>query len=319
LYSSSVAEPTSIAPHAIATLRTSIERVLSRSGAPVSMPPFRTGEDIPAYWRAAEQLHGRGDLALCVARELPVGTFGRTSYAFASAATIGESFQVFRQDSQRAVVGLTTKVEISRRAAAVTIDGPEVLAPMLDVLIALLALRCQQLAEPATEIVKVELRSPEPADVGPWRQHFTVRPKFGSGRSSLAIPAAQLRQRLRTSDVSIRDVLGPRAAGSAADEVRAHVRAWVREPSNLGDVARALGMSPRTLQRRLDGDGVTFRQLVLDVKIEVAKELLRDRRLTIADVATAVGFARVSAFSRAFSQRTGTSASQFRAAAPRPA
>jgi AraC-like DNA-binding protein len=312
-----VVEPTLIAPQAIATLRTSIERVLFRARAPVAIPPFRNGEDIPAYWRAAEQLHGRGDLALCVARELPVGTFGRTSYAFASAATIGESLQVFRQDSQRAVVGLKTVVEVSGRTATLAIDGPDVLAAMLDVLIALLALRCQQLAEPAVEIVRVELRSPEPVDLVPWRQHFTVRPKFASGRSSLAIPAEQLGRRLRTSDVSLRDVLGPRANGSAADEVRAHVRAWVREPSNLENVARALGMSSRTLQRRLDSEGVTFRQLVLDVKIDVAKELLGDRSLTIADVATAVGFARVSAFSRAFSHHSGLSPSQFRAAATR--
>jgi AraC-like DNA-binding protein len=306
--------PLTIDPRAIATLRTSVERVLARVCGKLPAPPFIAGVAIPAYWRAAEQLHRREDLALCVARELPIGTFGSTSYAFASAATLGESLHVFRQDSQRAVVGLTTKVETVGRTASLIIDGPEVLGPMLDVLIALVALRCQQLAEPAVQIVKVELRRPEPTDLAPWRQHFSVRPRFGAGRSVLSIPAAQLRQPLRTSYNAVRDVLGPRTGGSAADEVRAHVRAWIREPSDLADVARALGMSARTLQRRLDDDGVTFRQLVLDVKIEVAKELLADDGLTIAEVSTAVGFARVSAFSRAFSQRTGTSPSTFRAA-----
>jgi len=303
-----------IDPRAIAALRTSVERVLTREGAKLPTPPFRVGEDIPAYWRAAEHLHGREDLALCVARELPVGTFGATSYSFASAATVREALQVFRQDSQRAVVGLITKVETIGQTASLIIDGPEVLGPMLDVLIALLALRCQQLAEPAVEIVKVELRCPAPTDLTPWRQHFTVRPRFGTGRSLFAIPEAQLRHPLRTSSNAIREVLGPRTGASAADEVRAHVRAWIREASDLADVARALGMSPRTLQRRLDDDGVTFRQLVLDVKIDVAKELLAAEQLTIAAVATAVGFSRVSAFSRAFSQRTGISPTKFRAA-----
>ncbi|HEY4055191.1 MAG TPA: helix-turn-helix domain-containing protein [Kofleriaceae bacterium] len=307
-------EPMTIDPRAIAALRTSVERVLTRECGKLPGPPFQRGEDIPAYWRAAEAVYGRGDLALSVSRELPIGTFGATSYAFASAASIGEALDVFRHDSQRAVVGLTTRVETVGTTASLTIDGPEVLGPMLDVLIALVALRCQQLAEPAVEIVNVELRSPEPSDLAPWREHFTVRPRFGSARNVLAIPAAQLRQPLRTSYNTVRDVVGGRTGGSAADQVRAHVRAWIREPSELADVARALGMSARTLQRRLDEDGVTFRGLVLDIKIEVAKEMLADEHLTIADVSTAVGFARLSAFSRAFTQRTGTSPSKFREA-----
>lgn len=300
-----------IDPAAITTIRTSIERVLAQGGAPVPVPPFRAAEDIPAYWRAAESLHGRGDLAVCVARELPVGTFGRTSYAFASAASIGEALAVFRRDSQRAVEGLRTVLENKAGVSTLTLEGAEVLAPMLDVLIAVLAWRGQQLAEPAVELVKVELHHPEPADIGPWTRHFVVRPRFASRRSSLAMPTEQLAQPMRTSDPTLRDMLGTRTSGSTADEVRAHVRAWIREASEISQVARSLGMSARTLQRRLDDEGVTFRSIVMDQKIEVAKQLLADARLTIAEVATAVGFARVAAFSRAFTHHTGVSPSQF--------
>ena len=40
-----------------------------------------------------------------------MGGFGRTSYAFASAATIGEALRVFCRDSQRGVVGLTAQLD----------------------------------------------------------------------------------------------------------------------------------------------------------------------------------------------------------------
>ena len=306
-----------IDPTAIATVRTSVERVLLQGGRGLPAQPFRTAADIPAYWHACEQLHGREDLALCVAREVPVGVFGRTSYAFASAATMGDAFRVFRRDSQRVVDGLDTRLETTGQLAALSMDGPELLAPIVEVLIAILALRCQQLAEPSVQIMRVELPRRAPMDVGPWQQVFTVRPRFDAGRGVLAIPAAALARPLRTSDVAIREALGTGASTSTSEEVRTHVRAWIRDRSDLDEVARALGMSSRTLQRRLDDEGVTFRRLVLEVKIEVAKELLAHGDLTVAEVATAVGFTRVSTFSRAFLQHTGVSPSRFSATARR--
>jgi AraC-like DNA-binding protein len=309
-----VTAPFAIDPSVLSTFRTSIERVLASSGARPPSTRLRCAADIPGYWRAAERLHGE-DLLLCVARELPIGTFGRTSYAFASAATIGEALAVFRRDSLRTAAGLRTALDTGTRVASLRLESTADIAPFVSVLIAVLALRCRQLVEPSVRIVKVELPCPEPRDSAPWRSLFTVRPKFDAGRGLLAIPTAQLGLRLRTADLTLRDVLGTRPRGSVADEVRAHVRAWVRQPLELGDVARALGMSSRTLQRRLDGENASFRQLALDTRIEVARELIAAGTLTIAEVAEAVGFVRVSAFSRAFSQRTGSSPSRFQAAA----
>ncbi|HEY5947492.1 MAG TPA: hypothetical protein VIV40_18440, partial [Kofleriaceae bacterium] len=64
-------------PAGVATLRTSIERVLGR----VPSLPFTTATEFPAYWREAVALHGSDDLALRIASELPVGAFARTPQA----------------------------------------------------------------------------------------------------------------------------------------------------------------------------------------------------------------------------------------------
>jgi AraC-like DNA-binding protein len=297
-----------IDPGSIATVRTSVERVIGQ----VPPKPFTCADDFPEYWRAAVALHGE-DLALRIASELPVGSFGRASYAFASAATIGDALLAFRRDSQRTVSGISIELAITGDDAELSMRGPELVWPLFEMLLAILALRCQQLPEAPLSITKVMLPRPAPADVTPWQRLFTVIPEFGARHGALVIPAALLSRPLRTADAGVREALGSGPIQTTTDEVRAHVRQWIREAPEAEEVARALGLSVRTLQRRLTEEGASFRDIVLAVKVDVAKELLQRDDLTIAEVASAVGFARVPAFSRAFSQRTGISPSAFRA------
>jgi AraC-like DNA-binding protein len=301
-------EVVAIDPAGIATVRTSVERVL---GVPAPKP-FTCADEFPEYWRAALELHGE-DLALRIASELPVGSFGRASYAFASAATIGDALHAFRRDSQRTVTGITIELAITGEDAELSMIGPELVWPLFEILLGIIALRCQQLPASPLSITRVVLPRPQPADVTPWLRLFTVLPEFGAKRALLVIPAAMLTSPLRTADAGVREALGSGPILTTTDEVRAHVRQWIREAPEAEEVARALGLSVRTLQRRLTEEGASFRDIVLAVKVDVAKDLLERDDLTIAEVASAVGFARVPAFSRAFSQRTGISPSAFRA------
>jgi AraC-like DNA-binding protein len=303
-----VVKEIAIEPGTIATIRTSVERVLGAAPA----APFEQATDLPAYWRAAVERHGE-DLALRIASELPVGSFGRASYAFASAATIGDALASFRRDSQRVATGITIDLGIEGEDAELVLRGPELVWPLFEILLGVLALRCQQLPQPPVPITRVVLPRRAPADVAPWQKLFTVVPQFGARHGALVIPAALLDRPLRTADPAVRAALGSGPIATITDEVRAHVREWIRESPEADEVARALGLSTRTLQRRLGEAGTSFRDVVLAVKIDVAKELLERPNLSIAEVASAVGFSRVPAFSRAFSQRTGLTPSAYRA------
>ena len=77
-------------------------------------------------------------------------------------------------------------------------------------------------------------------------------------------------------------------------------------------VAVALGVSVRTLQRRLGESGVDYRALVDDIRHELALRYLRDRRHTLSDVAYLLGYSEISAFSRAFRRWTGSTPSDYR-------
>jgi len=78
------------------------------------------------------------------------------------------------------------------------------------------------------------------------------------------------------------------------------------------DVAAAIGVSVRTLQRRLGESGVDYRALVDDIRHELAMRHLKDRRHTLSDVAYLLGYSEISAFSRAFRRWTGSTPSDYR-------
>ena len=60
-----------------------------------------------------------------------------------------------------------------------------------------------------------------------------------------------------------------------------------------------LGLSTRTLQRRLQGEGVSYTEVVDKSRLEVSCIMLADLSLRVHEIATSVGFADPSSFSRA--------------------
>jgi AraC-like DNA-binding protein len=83
------------------------------------------------------------------------------------------------------------------------------------------------------------------------------------------------------------------------------------EPA-IESVARRLGTTPRTLQRRLHDEGTSFHQVLDEVRREVAVSHMRGRRATIDEVAFLLGFEKPSSFHRAFKRWTGVTPGEFR-------
>ena len=98
---------------------------------------------------------------------------------------------------------------------------------------------------------------------------------------------------------------------------RVHRALWAelseRSPA-LGDVARSLGVSARTLQRQLRQEGTTFAKLLAELRREMAPTLLRDGRHGVSEVAFLLGY-RIRARSGARSSG-GSDAHRARSAAP---
>jgi AraC-like DNA-binding protein len=77
--------------------------------------------------------------------------------------------------------------------------------------------------------------------------------------------------------------------------------------TGVAEIARKLGVSRRTLARRLSSEGLTFAAVMKNLKQDLAKRHLADDTLSISEIAWLLGYQDVSAFTHAFKRWTGTS------------
>jgi len=90
------------------------------------------------------------------------------------------------------------------------------------------------------------------------------------------------------------------------------------EPSEH-DLASALGMSRRTLQRRLGDLGQTYKGVVDGTRYELALRYLDDPERSVTDITFLLGFSEQSAFTRAFKRWSGKAPTAYRAGHLEPA
>ena len=100
---------------------------------------------------------------------------------------------------------------------------------------------------------------------------------------------------------------------SLRERVRREVIQRLREGEpGVADIAQALATSERSLQRKLQSEGVSFRDVVDEARHKLAVVYLGDRNLSMTDVACLLGYSEAAAFTRAFKRWTGRVPSQAR-------
>lgn len=103
-----------------------------------------------------------------------------------------------------------------------------------------------------------------------------------------------------------------RSRRGIAAQVRTLLLRSPGEMPDLPEVAQELMLSDRTLYRRLDEEGTSFRDLRNEVRETLATELLTRAGLTVNEVARRLGYSEPAAFSRAYKSWTGTGPSAVR-------
>jgi len=75
--------------------------------------------------------------------------------------------------------------------------------------------------------------------------------------------------------------------------------------ATIGEIARQVGLGPRTLARRLSAEGLSFSAVLGQLRLDLAKRHLADGDMSISEIAWLLGYQEVSAFSKAFKRWTG--------------
>lgn len=164
--------------------------------------------------------------------------------------------------------------------------------------------------------------APPPVSEMPvYQRSFGAPVRFGSDFLGLVL------------DPAVLDAPNPRADPALAAHARAMAEAMIADPqrtieqeveealllqlpagaASLPATARALGLHPRTLQRRLDMAGQPFAALLERVRRQQAARHLANHRLRLTEVAELTGYASLSAFTRWYTAAHGQSPSRARA------
>lgn len=171
---------------------------------------------------------------------------------------------------------------------------------------------------------RIELSYPPNATPERYRAAFgTDRVEDGGRQSALWYRAADTRIPSVAPDAALDEVLQQHLATLSArlpassTSIRSRVRrVLVRElPAgslSLDSVAKHLGQSPRTLQRRLAEEDTRWAELVDETRLQLARHHLSNGAVSLGEVAFLLGYRSQAAFTRAFKRWTGTTPAEAR-------
>ncbi|WP_237216560.1 AraC family transcriptional regulator [Falsiroseomonas oryziterrae] len=160
----------------------------------------------------------------------------------------------------------------------------------------------------------------QPAAPDAYRAVLGAPVRFDAPMTALVLDARALARSIPDADPCRRARLLADVAASrtphppdiAADVVRALLPHIVFGAATLDAIAASLGIHPRTLERRLREEGLSFRSLQSRLQLDVACRLLRDTRMSVAAISEALGYCDPSAFGKWFRRAAGATPAHWR-------
>lgn len=171
--------------------------------------------------------------------------------------------------------------------------------------------------------VSISFQHEPPDSLKSHQTAFQCPVLFQQSHNFMVYKADDLETRTAKADISINKFLVERVEEAtrgieiSAIKIASDVEHLIKDalPSGIPSVhhiGKHIGMSSRTLTRRLAENGVTFRDLVKQTQEKISKDLLKNSEYSVSEIAFQIGFSEQSAFSRAFKRWTGQSPLEFR-------
>jgi len=148
---------------------------------------------------------------------------------------------------------------------------------------------------------------------------FDAPIRFEAGRNALLFHPHDLAWRSRgpefSSEVAAEAHLHDLAVVEAGDlvaRVERLVKARLPQATTVETIAAELAMSPRSLQRRLAGEGASFTEILTGARVALAQDYLRHPGVSLVEVAARLGFRHASVLSRMLKRELGASPKSLR-------
>lgn len=278
------------------------------------------------FERLARADPGGPDLPLRVGATMRCEDYGAFGLAWKSALTLRGSCE--RAERYARVLTSVTTYEVRDAAEGVYMqvhrDGERRLGLRLsnEATIASIAAISQEVSTAKFQPLEIFFRHKAPDSTAAHERHFGCPVRFGTEMDALLISNEMMQRPNRLGDPSISRFFDSHLEDELSKyddnaSLERRVRTQVSQALSAGvprisDIAGCLGLSGRTLQRRLSDRGYSYQTLVDESRRELAHRLLEETEYPLAQVAFLTGFSEQSAFNRAFKRWAGQTPRSYR-------
>ncbi|RTE65559.1 helix-turn-helix domain-containing protein [Amphritea opalescens] len=249
---------------------------------------------------------------------------GSIGFLMSSAETLGKAYQALSDYLPVLLEGALIQVE---QTADGTLLSLELNAPELQPVEYLMACMInwpRRLTGHQIPVKLVQLAFPEPQNPLPYQQFFAAEVRFDAPRNQLLFASDYFSLRCLDANPDMHqlhrefaDSLLSKSAQQSA--LTAHTRNLIRRQLGEGkgcvrreQVAEAVGLSLRTLQRKLGLLGTSFQDIYDQTRREVCLQLIQQGQLSFGEITFQLGFSNQSAFQKAFKRWMGVAPSHYR-------
>ena len=218
----------------------------------------------------------------------------------------------FRQDDRTAAIALDY-VNVDRHS-----DRHQT-----EFLLVMVTRICRQITDTRLAPLHLRVRHSREAPPAEFKTFLGINVEFGAGADEVVFPPPVASLPVVRRDNYLNNLLRQYADEALARRPRrhGHIRSTVEHTvpellpngkPRVSEVARQLGMSKRTLSRKLSAEGVAFADILDQLRSALAQDYLSERELPISEIAWLLGYCEVSSFTHAFKRWTGKTPRQFR-------
>jgi len=268
---------------------------------------------------------GNPALGMRLAAQLPITTHGLLGYAAMSSETLEEALSFVTRFIPTRVPVLVVTLSVNKGVATLRIEEAAVLgevrATILETTVGALHAAARFLTRGTFELEELRFPYEEPDYVDEYRSAFGCKLVFDAEAMEMRFAARLLTTRLPLADEAAKKLAAKRCeeeltAIESSDDLEQRIRVQLlktdRLDPNLDQLAKLVGLSPRTVRRRLRNAGTSYKAILNSVRKELAVQYLRTTHWTIYQIADRLGYNDQSNFGRAFKSWTGRSPQEYR-------
>ena len=268
--------------------------------------------------REALELTREPALGLLVGQSLQLQTHGYLGYAALSSGSLRQALGLFGAFTRARLSLLDVVVEERGEAVRVRMVERWPLGAAQRPVLEAVAMAVKNILEAITmgsspiDLVSFSFPAPSYADFA--GQLFGCRVRYGSRWAGFTLPNRGLDKPLRAADplafreavnICERELARLATTESFAGRVR---RLLLEQPNGFPSLpvcARLLQVTPRTLHRRLLDEGTSFREILEELRSQLARDYLQLGRLSFQEIAYRLGYRDIANFRRAFKRWEG--------------